>query len=116
MTRTAKILLPLFVALGCGKAAWIEHPSPTPPDRSCQRGGVESATSYYIWDCLGGEKVVISQVINYFGAYHAERETAACNATTAIERKAGLAQDRCDDLRPKFQWNAAVNQRGRIPR
>jgi hypothetical protein len=102
--------------MGCAKAAWVAHPNHIPPDRSCRVGGVESGSMIYVWDCVNNEHVVVSQFLNYFGAYRAKIEKVACGETTLTEKRDVLVQGGCEEVTPKFVWNAPVNRRGRIPR
>jgi hypothetical protein len=110
-----RLLVLLLGCLGCARAAWVEHPVATPPDRSC-RVGVEAVTDYYIWDCLDGEHIVISQFGSYFGPRKARKEVARCGELTAIEKEEDLSPAVCEGVPEKFFWNAPVRPNGRVSR
>jgi hypothetical protein len=106
-------LLGLFI-VSCAKMSWVEYPITTAPDRAC-RVGVESVTDYYIWDCLNNEHIVVYQFGNYFGPTKPKKEVSACGTKTSIEQRENLAPG-CQAPPDKFEWNAAVNKRGRVSR
>lgn len=76
-----------LLLVSCTADAWVTHPMPRPPDRACRTGG-GAGHDVWIWDCVAGEHVVISQYCGGFvGCREAERETVACGRKTPLERQ-----------------------------
>ncbi|MBW2526061.1 MAG: hypothetical protein JRI23_17910 [Deltaproteobacteria bacterium] len=77
----------LVLAAGCTPDAWVTHPMPTPPDRSCRTGG-GAGHDVWIWNCVNGQRVVVSQYCGGFvGCSEAEREVVPCGEKAPLEKR-----------------------------
>jgi hypothetical protein len=101
---TMKPALPIALVLvlgGCCSDPWSAYPEKTPPDRSCTTGSGVQGTDVYIWDCLGGQKVVVTQYSAEMTCQSPKREKVACGAKTAIEDDPTI---NCKGARPGRDW------------
>ena len=93
-----------FLLSGCFCAdPWKAFPEIAPPDRSCSTGSVHG-NDVYIWDCLRGQHVVVSQYSAEMTCQRAVRETSACGTTTPLERSLALTAEMCAGARPGREW------------
>jgi hypothetical protein len=82
--------LGLLMLTGCTAEAWVTHPMPQPPDRSCRTGG-GAGHDVWIWECIDQKHVVISKYCAGFtGCHEAQREEVACGKKTALEQDLDL--------------------------
>ena len=90
MTHRAVGACALVVALvGCAQYPWVTHPMSRAPDRSCRTGG-GAGHDVWMWDCLDGRHVVVSQYCGgLVGCSKAEREETACGDKTPLEKRIG---------------------------
>ena len=105
MTRTVLLLLSvLFLASGCCRQAWAAFPMSAPPDRQCHMGSVHGH-DLYIWDCVGGEHVVIGRYTAEMSCQAPVKETAACGAFTPLEVQYKLDTGAaCPAMPESTQW------------
>jgi len=83
--RLGMALVALFAASGCCATPWDVYPSATLPDRSCTTGGSVYGDDIYIWECLSGEKIVVSQYSSELVCRAPVREVLACGELSAFE-------------------------------
>ena len=100
MRSPASTLL-LLALSGCCTAPWVRFPEKTPPDRSCTTGSAVQGTDVYIWECLRGQKVVVSQYSAEMTCQSATREVLACGARSTLEADPSLD---CHGPRAGFAW------------
>ena len=60
----------------------------TSPDRQC-RTGTEAGYDVYIWECIGGERVVLSSYSSPISCSQPVEEKVACGKVTSIETRLG---------------------------
>ena len=98
------ILAQLFV-VGCATPAWNKYPIKVQPDYNCFYGGPEGGTSYYIWKCLDGKRVVIKQSGFGFWTASAKRYESSCDGKTKIENEQDLdsGQQQCQ-RKDRYRW------------
>ena len=89
MNATSSVLLLITVG-GCCSDPWSAYPEKTPPDRSCFTGDGTHGKDIYIWDCLRGEKIVVSQYSAEMTCQSPKREKLACGAKSAVESEPDL--------------------------
>src|SRR5262245_31388138 len=100
MRPVLALLLVLGLA-GCCSDPWQAYPQSHPPDRSCTTGSAVQGTDVYIWDCLAGHKIVVTQYSAEMTCQSPKREELACGAKTAIESDPTL---NCKGARPSREW------------
>jgi hypothetical protein len=99
--RTTLLTVPLLALAGCCSDPWRAYPETKPPDRSCTTGSAVQGTDVYIWDCLQGKKVVVTQYSAEMTCQSPKREELACGAKSAIEGDPTL---NCKGPRPGREW------------
>jgi hypothetical protein len=76
-----------LLAAGCFcSKPWSAFPEETPPDEQYTTGSATHGTDVYVWRCLKGQRVVVSQYSAEMTCSSAKRETAPCGGTTPIEQ------------------------------
>jgi hypothetical protein len=105
IARVLLLSLLVFPLAGCVAKAWGTHPMPRPPDRSCRTGG-GVGHDVWIWHCIDGKHVVVSQYCGGFvGCSEAEREEAACGEETPLETSLRYyLDDRCRPVPEGQRW------------
>lgn len=97
----------LAAVSGCTEHAWVTHPMAAPPDRTCRTGG-GAGHDVWIWSCVHGRHVVVSQYCGGFvGCSEAEREETACGEATALEKRLSMyLGERCRPVPESRRWPA----------
>jgi hypothetical protein len=76
-----------FAAVGCScSEPWVAFPGNRAPDHQYTVGNGVESHSMYVWDCIDGRHVVISQDFAEWACGSPKRETSACGEQTEIER------------------------------
>jgi hypothetical protein len=102
--RSLPLLLGLALAAGCCRQAWDAFPMSTPPDRQCHMGTAHGH-DLYVWDCAGGQKVVIGRYTAEMSCGSPEKQTAACGAFTPLETQYHLDTGAaCPPMPSSGQW------------
>lgn len=99
--RLALLFVFLLPLGGCCSDPWSAYPRATPPDRSCTTGSATHGTDVYIWDCVGGEKIVVTQYSAEMTCQSPKEEKLACGAKAAIEADPSI---NCKGARPGREW------------
>jgi hypothetical protein len=107
MSRLCLLTLPaLLLATGCCRKAWDAFPMSSPPDRQCHMGSVHGH-DLYVWDCVGGEHVVIGRYSAEMSCGAPVKETAACGAFTPLETQYHLDTGAaCPSMPASLLWPA----------
>ena len=80
---------------------WNAYPESTPPDRSCTTGSGTHGDDVYIWECLRGTKVVVSQYSAEMTCRSPVREELPCGQKSALEADPTFV---CKGARPSREW------------
>lgn len=97
------VLALALAATGCCSEPWKVYPEKTAPDRSCTTGSTHGH-DVYIWECLGGEHVVVAQYSAEMSCQRPRRDTAPCGSLTKLEQELELKPEMCTGPRPGRAW------------
>ncbi len=79
------LIISLLMLSNCASAPWKSYPMSQSPDFSCVTGS-EAGYDVYVWKCLDGKRVVISQkCAGLYGCHSTKKEVVACGAKTKRE-------------------------------
>jgi hypothetical protein len=106
MTRSANpcvLAWLLGVASGCCTDPWEAFPESTPPDTSCSTGAVHG-DDVYIWNCLRGQHVVVTQYSSEYSCQAPKRVNSPCGTLTPLEKELAKTPELCNGPRSGRAW------------
>jgi len=96
-------LVVLVIGLGgCCAEPWRAYPESTQPGEQYSTGDATHGEDVYVWDCLGGSRVVVSQYSAENSCQAPKRATAACGGTTETDTR--LASENHGPIRSGRAW------------
>jgi hypothetical protein len=102
VTRVAALALLLLGSSGCCASPWSRYPRRQLPDESYSLGGATHGFDVYVWRCVDGQRIVVSQYSAEMTCQAAQQETVACGAETAFER--AHAEETRQPVRASRNW------------
>lgn len=104
-SRVARVALAMLALAdgGCCSEPWNAFPESTKPDRSCSTGHVQG-NDVYIWNCLRGKHVIVTQYSAEMSCQEPQRMVTTCGTETELEKSLALKPEVCRGPRSGREW------------